>query len=428
MNIPKLSSPFYPARLQHYVLAAAGPVAMAASNFLLSFTMLRLESPKLFGSFTVLFAAVSFTVALSTALFGAPLQALYAARGQAVSMTVASAAVLTALVAGPIFLLLGASLGLGASASTCYALFAIVTVLRSVGRAWCYAVDQPWKVALSDMSYAVVTLGSFAAGVALVHAAPADAVYPALALGTTAAITSLGRGFAKLLFHSWGAAKRGYGEIWRAQSRWSLQGVVQAEATANAHTYLLTLLAGTAAMAPIAASALLLRPINVIQNALVDYERPQIARFLNQGALHDADRSMRLFRTVLLLAWGTTVALAAAIVIVRPTLVLPADYDLGSVRLATALWAGVSLVVVLQVPWNVLLQAGGEFRILARAGLRASVVSVGGVLLAIALDAPIWTVAAIGFGWLASTVVVWRAAGDFRQRQTDQARLAGASA
>jgi hypothetical protein len=47
----------------------------------------------------------------------------------------------------------------------------------------------------------------------------------------------------------------------------------------------------------------------------------------------------------------------------------------------------------------------------------AAAVSVGGVLIAIKLAAPIWTIGAIGLGWLASMAVVARAGRDFRRRR-----------
>ncbi|WP_380784403.1 hypothetical protein [Sphingomonas sp. R86520] len=407
----------YRARGRRYMLAAAGPIGVAATNFFLSFSMLRLDTPDAFGTFSFLFAAALFTIALSAALFGAPMQAHHADAAVDRTMTVASvaaAAVVGAAIAGPAFALLGGWLGLMPVAALCYGAFAMLTILRCLGRAWCFAIERPWAVTLSDASYAVVTLGTFA-GLSVGGAVPERAVYPALALGTAAAVASLGGRFAALLRRPRWAALRGYGAIWQSQSRWSLLGVTATEATANAHIYLLTLLAGPATVAPVAASALLLRPINVIQNALVEYERPQIARFLSAGAVDDVGRSVRLFRAVLLVVWAGSVAMAAAILLVSPTLIFPASYDPIIVRIGVALWSGVSLMILWQVPLNVLLQAGGEFRPLAHAGVVAAVVSVGGVLIVIALAAPIWTIAAIGLGWLASMVVVARAARDFRQ-------------
>jgi hypothetical protein len=408
----------YRARSQRYVLAAIGPIVVAGANFLLSFSMLRLERPEVFGSFAFLFAAALLTIGISSAMFGAPMQALRADGGTGwskVVRAVASAALLTSLIAGPFFGLTGLALGLEAPTAFCYGAFAMLTILRGVGRAWTYADDRPWQVAISDASYAGVTLGTFAGTIVLGGVAPAQAVYPALALGTAMAIASLGKRFFALLSRPSLVALRDYAGIWRGQSRWSLLAVAATEAVANAHIYLLTLLAGPAAVAPVAASALLVRPINVMQNALAEYERPQMARFLAAGAMREVDRSILLFHIVLLLAWAATVAIGAAVLVFRPGLVFPASYDLATVRLASVFWAAVSLVVVLQIPINVLLQAAGGFRTLAKASVAAAAVSVTGVLAAIALEHPVWTIAAIVPGWLVSMAMVERAGRAFRR-------------
>ncbi|WP_176500737.1 hypothetical protein [Sphingomonas sp. HMP9] len=406
-------------RFRRYAMAAAGPVAVAGANFLVSFSMLRLEAPGTFGTFTFLFAAAMFTVSLSGALFGAPMQALQTAdqsSRSAIVATVVPTATVTAFVACPVFVLVGLALGLEPFAAIFYGAFGMLTILRSVGRAWCYVAEQPWRVTISDVSYAVVTLGILAVNVGWVHVASERAVYPALAFGMAAAVASLGLGFVTLLCSPRRVALRRYAATWQAQSRWSLLSVTATEAVANAHIYLLTTLVGAVAVAPIAASALLVRPINVIQNALIEYERPQMARFLETGAMWEVDRSIVLFRVVLLLVWTVTIIFSGAIVLFRPDLVFPGSYDLATVRLGATLWAAVSLIIVIQVPNNVLLQAGGDFRELAQASLWASVVSVPAVLLVIAIAQPVWTVAAILPGWLVSTIVVHHGVRDFRRR------------
>ena len=45
------------------------------------------------------------------------------------------------------------------------------------------------------------------------------------------------------------------------------------EATANAHVYIVTLIYGPLGFAPIAATALFIRPVGVAMNTLTDYER-----------------------------------------------------------------------------------------------------------------------------------------------------------
>lgn len=402
-------------RLFGYALAAAGPFLVAIANFTLSFATLRLESSAAFGTFVFLFAAATFLIALSGALFSAPLQALFHGDSQATT-SVVRAASMAAMPAAPIYALLGCAMGLGLTFGLCYGVFAAFTILRSVGRAWCYLTDQRWRVTRSDATYAVVTVSAFAAIHASGSMAAGDAVYVALALGSLIATAGLGRGFAAEVWRSRKARLRDYRKVWRDQSRWSLLGVSANEAAANAQLYLLALLAGTATVAPIAASALLMRPINVVQNAMTDFERARIAQSLATRAFDETYRSVRLFRHMLLLLWAGTIIVAALILTFRPELIIPNGYDLASVTLATTLWAAVWLIIAIQVPHNVLLQAAGDFRTLARASVCAAMVSVAGMLIAIAAGHPTWTVAALVPGWLVSTTMIFGAARQLRRR------------
>lgn len=392
-----------------YGLAAAGPIAVAGANFLLSFSMLRLESAEAFGSFTFLFVAAAFMISLSGALFAAPMQALFAA-DRSVAAVVLRATGLVMTIALPAYIALGLAFGLTTLAAISYGLFAALTILRTVGRAWCYSIEQPRCVTLSDMTYAVVTLLVFGGAVLIEHSVPAGAVYFALAAGAALAVACLGRDFALLFWRSRAARLRLYSSIWMGQSRWSLLAVSANELAANAHIYLLTLFAGAASVAPIAAGALLVRPINVVQNALVEFERAQMARSLAVGAMDAVRRSVRFFSGTVLLAWLATVVLAALLLIVQPDIVIPQGYSHADVYLATALWSAVWLVIAIQLPFNVLLQAADQFSVLSRATVTAAVVSVAGVLFAITVAQPVWTVAALVPGWLVSTALVGLAA------------------
>lgn len=400
-------------RVGQYALAAIGPIAVAAANFLLSFSMLHLGSPDAFGVFTFLFTAAMFVIAIGSALFAAPLQALFVA-DRAVASTIASASTAMTLLAWPVYGAIASACGLGPFAAVCYGAFGALTLMRTVGRAWSYASERPRRVTLSDLVYASVTLGAFAAAVGWGGMPAAATIFPALALGACAGCAALGRGFLALSWHSRALALRGYPAIWQGQSRWSLLSVTTNEMAANAHIYLLALLAGPATVAPIAAGALLIRPVNVVQNALAEFERARMARFLGARDKREVKRSVRLFRNTLLVVWGGTIALALAIMIARPEWIVPAGYDRAVVSLAVALWAAVWLSIVIQMPLNVLLQAAGEFRTLSHASVWGAVVSVLGVLLAIAVGKPVWTVAALVPGWIVSTAIVRRAARELR--------------
>ena len=416
MASPPLDShgAWYLLRARRYAIAGVGPIALAGTNFSVSFAMLRLEAPGDFGVFTFLFVAAQFTIALSAALFGAPLQALPAtSRGGPADGTraIVSATALAAVLAGLGFLSLARSMGLPFVPAGCYALYTGAMILRWVGRAWCYATDRPLRTAASDLIYAAVTLGTFAVAAGWLRIDPDNACYAALATGASVSLASFGRGYIAMLFAgSFRTFWTVYREIWRTQSRWALLGVGTTEAAANAHVYLVTLLASGEAMAPIAAASLLMRPINVAQNALADAERPQMARLIAAGAATELRRTTRLFLGVLLAVWLAAAALAWVIVHYFPAVAFSQGYDLGTVRLAIVLWTIVSFLILLQVPLNVMLQAGGEFRALAAATLCSSIVNVVGVALALAFFGPVWSVAAMTLGWTVDLLLVRRAA------------------
>src|SRR5690606_21908036 len=75
----------------------------------------------------------------------------------------------------------------------------------------------------------------------------------------------------------------GYGAVWRLQSKWALVGVASTEATANSHAWLVTFTAGPASFAPIAAAALLFRPVGLCAMALTQLERPLLAKHTSKG-------------------------------------------------------------------------------------------------------------------------------------------------
>lgn len=409
------SGGWYAQRVRRYLLAGIGPVTLAGTHFAISFALLRLDAPAAFGIFTFLFVAAQFTVALSAALFGAPLQALPASRAgddhddAAAAIITASAAM--AVVTGIAFVALSFAMGLWGRASLFYGAYTATMILRWVGRSWCYAQDRPLRAVASDVIYGVVTLAVFGFTTYVRDGVPEGAAYAALAAGSALSLAAFGRGYARLLAaRSTRRARAAYRAIWRDQSRWALLGVVTMEAVANAHVYLVTLVAGAEAMAPLAAAALMLRPINVVQNALVDFERPQMARLIADRALAELRRTIRLFLAVLWLVWGAASALALGIVWFAPWLVLSPDYDLSVIRVASVCWVGVAMLVLLQIPASVMLQAAGDFRPLANTTIRSSVVSVVAVGTTLALFDPEWTIAALALGWLTDLILIRRAA------------------
>lgn len=188
------------------------------------------------------------------------------------------------------------------------------------------------------------------------------------------------------------------------RSRWALLGVITTEATANAHVYIITLLQGPAAFAPIAASALLMRPVNVAQNALSDFERPQMAGLIVSGRQRDIRRSLTAFLLALGAIWLGTVATAALVFALDPHLLFPKAYDMRFLAIAAGLWAAVAALRLVQIPESTMLQAAGAFRPLALASLWSAIGSVAGVLVLVLLVGPLWSIAGI----VAGAAIYWR--------------------
>lgn len=397
------------ARSRRYVLAAAGPILVSVAHFGVSFSMLRLEDPRSFGTFTILFAAAMFSGSLSSALFGAPVQTLPdegpQARAEAID-GISSAAVTAATIAFPAFAMLALGLKIEITAAACYGAFVALTILRQYGRAWTYSVDQARRVAASDACYGLVLLVALAIAVVALDIRPLHAVFGALAMAALASVMGLRRGYRRLLSRARPERLWRFGRTWSSQSRWSLMAVAAAEAAANAHIYLLTAFVGAAAVAPIAAAALLVRPIIVVQGALIEYERPRFVRHVLAGQWAELARTITWMRVALFLVWGGTVLVGAAILLFAPGLVFPADYDLGTVQLAAILWALLQFVILSLIPEIVLMQSVNQYAFLARVNVLAGALNLGGVIVAILAGLPVWTIAALIPGWIIAMVLI----------------------
>jgi O-antigen/teichoic acid export membrane protein len=183
-----------------------------------------------------------------------------------------------------------------------------------------------------------------------------------------------------------------YRAIWRDQSRWTLTGVISTELTANAHSWLVGLIAGPAALAPIAAAALLFRPVMLVATSLTQLERPILTRALVAGNETLAQSHVRLFRSVLAVALLVTIAGGAVILLVQPHLLIPDTYALADARLAFVLIGSSVALSVLRTPDSVVLQAMGQFRSLALASVTSGVVALAVAVVALFSLAPVFSI------------------------------------
>ncbi len=401
-------------RILRYGLAAAGPIGTAGAQFVLSIQLLHVLSPDAFGAFSFLLVTSQFSTGLWSALFCAPLPVMMAegeeaARPGMLRCLFATNLVL-AFVAFLVFLGLGLGLGVPVPAAVLFGAFAGTTLLRWFARAHAYATGAPLRTTASDLTYAAALLAGIA-WLALAGAASLTPAYGALFAGAALGLLPFGTGYLARQFLE--VAPRDlppYREVWRRHAGWALTGVVTTEATVNAHAYIVTAFAGPAAFAPIAASALIIRPISVVMNALTDFERPQMARQIGAGRIDEARHAVRVFRAVMLATWIATALAGGALMLWAPHLIFPPHYARETLLIGAGLWLAVAGVRLLRNPESVLLQAAGWFRRLAYASILSAGVSVAAVALLLALGGPVWSVAGVLVGEIAFAGWLWREA------------------
>ncbi|MBW8891114.1 MAG: hypothetical protein JF617_02700, partial [Burkholderiales bacterium] len=104
----------------------------------------------------------------------------------------------------------------------------------------------------SDVIYTVVLLAGVGL-VAVTHTTSAAPAYASLAAGAALSLSPFGLSYLKQQFAEVSfKAVTDYARVWREHSGWSLTGVLTTEATANAHAYIVTLISGATAFAPLA--------------------------------------------------------------------------------------------------------------------------------------------------------------------------------
>lgn len=421
MTAPRPAPNAFAATLARYAQAATGPIVSAGAQFLLSLAVLRLLSPSAFGSFAFLLVAAQLSWGLWSALFCAPLPILLSS-GTAGERAAADRCLLAtnlaiAALAMPLFCALALALRVPAAAAIVFAGYGSVALLRWFARAHAYATGRPLRTMASDLSYSAALL----AGAALMVAAGAASlhlVYATLLVGAVIGMMPFGAAYLSAQFVRVAPRAIGdYGAVWRRHSGWSLLGVLTTEATANSHAYIITALYGPAAFAPIAASALLIRPVGVAMNALTEFERAQMARQIGARRIAEAIGSVRVFRLVLIAVWIATAIAIGVLLAKAPRLLFPAHYDLRFLTIGALLWLAVAGIRLARTPESALLQAAGAFRPLAFASVWSSGVSIAAVLLLLAIGGPLWSIAGIGAGEAVSAIVIYVQARRWRRRE-----------
>jgi len=317
----------------------------------------------------------------------------------------------------PVNLMLAASQGLicaaiawataSPSAALLFGLAGMLSLIRWFGRSNAYAHHTPARAARSDLAYA----GTILAGLLIAMRTGADMSAIGGMLVAASLIGLLPFGLAYLRRHfamAPGHALGAYRPVWKEQSAWTLVGVLSTEATSNSPRYIVTLLAGPTAFAPIAVGMLFFRPVNVCITALTQLERPRLTRAVARGDHGAAIRSERVFMAALVLLWLATCAVAAIALYAFPGLILKPTLDHRLVMIAVGLCALLSLVQCVQTPMSVMTQARKAFRPLAAQSMRSCGVGLIAVTLIVLGTAPVFSIGGVVLSQLVMTFGIWR--------------------
>jgi hypothetical protein len=249
-------------------------------------------------------------------------------------------------------------------------------VLRWFGRCFAFAGRNPFRAVSSDFLYS----GSLIAALVLLdlsHRLSITAAAVALLACAAFSLPAFGMDYLRRQLRPGNTGSlAAYGPIWRDLTRWSVLGVALTELTANAHAYLVTFISGPSSFALLALGSLVMRPVSLVFSALPDMERPIMARAIVAGNGAAAFRTVNEFRTATGAVWAATLVLAGVLLTWFPHLLLKKGYDETQVIAVIAMWSAIMLVRAIRTPENVFLQAAGEFKGLARAGMFSSVVSM----------------------------------------------------
>lgn len=382
---------------QTQLVATVGMVAMAGAHFLGSLVILRNFGKADFGFYSFMFTALQFINGISNAMICAP----YSINAQQHDHSTSDEQLyfqvnwlFCCFVAAVVF-------GLGWmfetwQVSAAFAVWILFSSMRWFLRNFEFSSHRPLTALISDLAYSAV----FFIGLIVVMYSP-GALWLVATCAATAAIIGLliDGNFMRKQISSIGFVRlKEYLPIWRAQSRWALLGVVTTEATANAHSWLVTFWAGPSGFAPIAAAALFFRPLGLIVSSMTQIERPALARLIAQTRTAEIATRLKHFRMTLMTAWCLTIVLTLACTVLLGTRLIKSGYDAPQFYLAIFLLAAISLASSWRMPESVALQAQNKFKSLSIATIYSGIFTITLAILFIAFFGSVYSLVAILMG------------------------------
>ncbi|MBU1314574.1 MAG: hypothetical protein KJ947_02840 [Alphaproteobacteria bacterium] len=345
------------------VVSMAGPVAVAGAHFLASALLIPHVDPAEFGTFAFAMVVLQVFTGISDGLLGSPMAVTAHNAGSnnlnvfwSVNIIYCTFVFLISLV-----IFLGFT---GATGASFLAVFVATMTFRWFCRALLIQQDKKKHVWLADILYSCLLVGLLAL-VWVFEIITIEIV--TLSLCAAAMITLplfLWALRGVLRIQPMLAASKAFRPIWIEHSRWSLLGVGANAITIESHVFVVSLIAGPAAFAPVAVAALLYRPTLIGIYSIAQVERPRIAKIAHESGVEKGARETGIFIIVLCVMWFAN-SVGASILISFFGEALSDKYDLSVVTECAALLGAVMLVRSIRHPLLTFLQAVHRFKAVA---------------------------------------------------------------
>lgn len=401
---------------RRFAFGLAGEGAQSAFHFGLNVALLHHLSEYDYGLFAIVFVMGSLALTYSNALVATPVSVALPRLRRPGAADVQDSVFGAVALASSLLLAAGVGLALWLATSLAWigpagAAFIGFWSLRNYVRAALFARREAQYATAGDACFAAS--GILLAGLALAWApgerllvAALGALAAANALGCAAALATSGRPI-RLSFD---------GRTWRhyrrhgSMVRWALVGVTTSNVQAQCQTFLVAVLVGPAAFAPIAAGLLLQAPLRIAVAALIGIVRPDFSEALAAGRLAHVRRLLQLTAALILagsLAYGGLLWLGREIV--RTYVFGPALAHEPMALVALLSWATAFVYLGYFLP-QALLEAAGEFRSVAQATLISAGAALICVSVLLVVAEPVWSLLGVIAAEMVTLVWFWRAA------------------
>lgn len=399
----------YYTTLLRMVAAVAGGAGVAASSFLATATLLRTESHTGFGLFAFSQVAIALGYGISNALLGAPLSVALNAPDKLAVRAIASSFrlvnLLVCAIGGLSLAMVMWRLGASPLESVLYGVSGLVHWVRWFLRSQANAEHRHRAVMHSDGVYSAFSILGVAS---LWFLSPS--IQGVVSLQLVAAALGCAVIGKSSVSGGWGGGIRPFAHEFKRNGRHALVGVLSTELTANAHSYLVTLLMGPAAFAPLAAAQLLFRPIGVVIMSITQFERPRLSAMLQAGRVAEALRGGRVFSVVLGVAWLANALLAWLTLDMLMSYFISDGFEPEGLTIAVVLSSLVMALRCIRAPASALMQANSSFKPLSMATIVSGVFSLPIVYVLINTTRVEWSIAGLVFAEMVCVLLILRSA------------------